>query len=108
MKYTKKHIEAVEKRLQQYEDALASPKFRQLRRCGICRTVGVKDRLPDCSRCLLNHNGTLDSYGDPQMEGCVNPDDGWMTGAWCDTKQDQRRQFKHLLRQLGKNGYEWR
>ena len=108
MKYTKKHIEAVEKRLQQYEDALASPVFKKLRSCGICRTVGTRHGLPNCSRCLFNHDNTLDVYGQPQDEGCVSPYDGWMTGAWCETKEEQRRQFKYLLRQLDKNGYEWR
>ncbi len=92
MKYTKKHIGEVERRLQDYEEVLAGGRFKRLQGCGICETVPN----PGCSECLFSASNDDDCFG-PRG-----------TGSGCRTKHEQRTQYNHLLSQLDKNGYQFK
>lgn len=94
--FTKEHVEAVSKRLREYEKALASKEFVLLEMCDVCETVPDVDDEDPCAGCLFNY------YKDGSF--CMTSKDG-LVGARCRTKQQQRAQFRHLLGQLDKNGW---
>lgn len=90
MKFSKKHIDAVEERLMEYEKCLASEQFHQLDWCDVCDSVPGHG----CSGCLFCHEGT-------DCRSRVG------YGADCRTKQEQREQYNRLLGQIEKNGYKF-
>jgi hypothetical protein len=94
MKYSKKHIAAVEARLQEYERVLALPEFERLDSCHVCKSLILEDRLwRCCSECLFNvcFNDNIDGYGED-----------------CNNQAEQRAQFNHLKKMLAQNGYEYK
>ena len=89
MKYSKKHIAAVQARLREYERVLALPRFERLPWCNICNTL-KDDSCEDegCLDCLLGYCAFKGDFG-----------------ANRNTKTEQRAQFAHLKKMLAKNGY---
>ncbi len=98
--YSAKHIKAVEARLQEYEEVLASGKFEMLDWCDICDTVPEGVYNNDCDGCLFGSN-TLDVC-------CKRPGAQGNYGATCECKPQQRAMYKHLLSKLDENGYTFK
>ena len=104
MRYSKKHIAAVEARLQQYEEVLVRGKrFKRLDWCTICDDLENSPLFKGdtCRHCLF-------STGCFGGEGCEGPIQYHYYGATCTTKAQQRTQYAHLLAQLDRNGYEFK
>lgn len=90
----KAHVNAVSARLRDYERVLKAKEFIPLEPCNICRTVDYQ-----CRDCLFN--------GDDAYSGCFNPTND-RCGDGCNTKAEQRAQFKHLLKRLDECDYEFK
>lgn len=98
-RYTADHVEEVSARLRLYEGVLAAPKFVKLPWCDVCETVKDDEDIPPCHNCLF----ATSKDGKSCLDG---PDK--LTGGSCLTKDNQRRQFLFLKRQLRKNGWEFK
>ena len=97
-KYTKKHLEAVGKRMAEYEEVLAAKSFIKLGGCDVCFSF-PHDTARFCARCLF--------YSSRNDRDCMDSDSG-NVGEECLSARAQRDQQQHLLLQLAKNGYEYR
>lgn len=104
MSFTKEHIDAVSARLRLYEKVLEPGKpFQRLPSCHACETAS------HCGECLFcTDRGAEVPYDTPRggRESCFSPT-LMDTGAYCETKAEQRRQFRHLLRIVRLNGYDF-
>jgi hypothetical protein len=96
--YNKKHVDAISARLREYEKVLALREFNLLPWCDVCDTA--KGKGGSCGRCLF-------AVVEPDGEIISTCGDGCY-GASCRTKTEQRQQFKFLLGQLSRNGYEFK
>ena len=99
MKVSKKTLKAVTKRLRQYERVIESGKFEPMGSCDICATTYTICFYRRCWRCPFD--------GDSHFEaGCVNL--YRETGVHCTSMSQIKYQYRHLLNQLEKNGYEFK
>ncbi len=95
---SKANIEAVEKRLHMYERALASDTFQYLPSCEVCPTA-----LSGCQACLFSGGA---SSNPEKMLPCTGRS-GKM-GATCSNKKQQGVQYRYLIRNLKKMGYDYK
>ena len=112
MDYSKRHIRAIEKRLQEYDTVLEGD-FVKLKSCRICKTVPVERRNerfsdPDCRKCLFGSPRFNEDFDDTPCGAIVPTTDEAIHGEDCITKGEQRKVYRHLINRLKDNGYTYK
>ena len=114
MDYSKRHIKAIEKRLQEYDTVLDGD-FVKLKSCRICKTVPVEEGIvwwgsgdPDCRKCLFGSPRFNEDFDDTPCGVTVPSVSNAIHGEDCITKGEQRKVYRHLIKRLKENGYTYK